>query len=47
MNLWGHFCTINHHKWLVMKHCFRLGLYWRGLTHDLSKYMPSEFTDVR
>lgn len=47
MNLWGHFCTINHHKWLVMKHCFRLGLYWRGLTHDLSKYMPSEFAYVR
>ena len=42
MNLWGHFCTINHHKWLVMKHCFRLGLYWRGLTHDLSKYVPVE-----
>ena len=23
--------------------CFRVGLYWRGLTHDLSKYSPTEF----
>ena len=23
--------------------CFRVGLYWRGLVHDLSKYSPSEF----
>ncbi len=26
-----------------MKHCFKCGLIWRGLTHDLSKYSPSEF----
>ena len=38
-----HFKTITHHKILVMKNCFRMGLYWQGLTHDLSKYMPSEF----
>lgn len=35
--------TITEHKILVMKHCFRIGLYWQGLFHDLSKYMPSEF----
>ena len=23
--------------------CFRVGLYWQGLTHDLSKYSPTEF----
>ena len=23
--------------------CFRVGLYWQGLTHDLSKYTPTEF----
>lgn len=23
--------------------CFRVGLIWRGLTHDLSKYSPTEF----
>ena len=33
-----HIRTINHHKKLVMEACFRLGLYWQGLTHDLSKY---------
>lgn len=39
----GHLHTINHHKFLVMKHCFRVGLYWQGLMHDMSKYSPSEF----
>lgn len=38
-----HFKTITYHKYLVMQGCFRVGLYWQGLTHDLSKYMPSEF----
>lgn len=31
------------HKWYVMVECFRMGIYWRGLTHDLSKFLPSEF----
>ena len=26
-----------------MKHCFRIGLYWQGLMHDMSKYSPAEF----
>lgn len=43
MKAWNHFCTITHHKILVMKHCFRVGLYKQGLLHDLSKYTPSEF----
>lgn len=43
MKAWEHLKTINHHKMLVMKGCFRLGLYKQGLLHDLSKYMPSEF----
>lgn len=38
-----HFKTITRHKLLVMKYCFRLGLYWQGLMHDLSKYSPTEF----
>jgi hypothetical protein len=38
-----HFLTITHHRYLVMVNCFRLGLYWQGLTHDLSKYSPTEF----
>lgn len=40
---WRHFCTITHHRFLVMAGCFRVGLYWQGLTHDLSKYSPAEF----
>lgn len=43
MHPWKHFCTITHHRWKVRSHCFRVGLYWRGLTHDLSKYSPTEF----
>ena len=39
----GHLKTINHHRRLVMKGCFRVGLYTQGLTHDLSKYAPIEF----
>ena len=40
MDFWGHLKTVNHHRALVRKYCFRLGLYWQGLTHDLSKYSP-------
>lgn len=39
----GHLRTINTHKCLVMKTCFKLGMYKQGLLHDLSKYSPSEF----
>ena len=31
------------HKWFVMLACFRMGLYWRGIKHDLSKLLPSEW----
>ncbi len=44
MKAWQHFKTITYHKWLVLKGCFRVGLYRQGLTHDLSKYSPAEFT---
>ena len=47
-NVWKHFKTITHHRRLVRHGCFRVGLYWQGLTHDLSKYSPIEFwTGVR
>lgn len=39
----NHLKTITHHKKLVMEHCFKVGLYRQGLTHDLSKYSPVEF----
>lgn len=43
MKAWKHFCTITQHKILVMKGCFKLGLYRQGLLHDLSKYTWTEF----
>ena len=43
MKAWRHLRTITHHKILVMKGCFKLGLYRQGLLHDMSKYSPAEF----
>jgi len=43
MKAWQHFKTITRHRLIVMAGCFRVGLYWQGLTHDLSKYTPTEF----
>ncbi|MGN0818427.1 MAG: DUF5662 family protein, partial [Candidatus Coproplasma sp.] len=43
MHVIKHFITITRHRHVVMRHCFKVGLYRQGLTHDLSKYSPSEF----
>ena len=43
MHALAHLKVINRHRFLVCKYCFRLGLYWQGLTHYLSKYSPREF----
>lgn len=43
MNFFKHLRTITHHRRLVRRGCFRIGLYWQGLTHDLSKYSAAEF----
>ena len=40
---WGHLRTVRKHRRAVRKLCFKCGLYWQGLTHDLSKYSPTEF----
>ena len=40
---WGHWRTVNEHQRLVCGGCFKVGLYWQGLTHDLSKFSPAEF----
>lgn len=37
-NLFRHLKHTHIHRKLVRKECFKLGLYWQGLTHDLSKY---------
>lgn len=39
----GHLRTVHKHRAMVRKLCFKCGLYWQGLTHDLSKYSPTEF----
>ena len=44
MRIWKHFKTITRHKLLVMKYCFKIGLYKQGLLHDLSKYSWTEFS---
>lgn len=44
MGIWKHFKTITKHKILVMKYCFKIGLYKQGLLHDLSKYSWTEFS---
>ena len=35
--------TILIHKWYVFIECYKQGIIWQGVVHDLSKYTPSEF----
>ncbi len=42
-NVIGHFKTITKHRHKVIKHCFKAGIGFQGLRHDLSKYAPIEF----
>lgn len=32
------------HKFWVAYYCFQIGLYWQGITHDLSKFSWTEFS---
>ena len=41
----GHLKTVMTHRKWVRHYCFKAGLYWQGLTHDLSKYSPVEFRE--
>jgi len=44
----GHLKTVLIHKKYVSQGCFRIGLYYQGIVHDLSKFTPVEFmTGVR
>ena len=43
MHIWQHFLTITRHRHKVIVHCFKAGIGWQGLRHDLSKYSPTEF----
>lgn len=44
-NITGHLKTVIIHKYFVGRYCFMCGLYWRGLTHDISKFSPTEFIE--
>lgn len=43
MNFFKHLHTINKHRFLVMRYCFKCHLFKQGLLHDLSKYSFTEF----
>ena len=43
INVFKHLKKILIHKYWVGLYCFKCGLYWRGLVHDLSKFSPVEF----
>ena len=41
----NHFKTITRHRHQVIKNCFKAGIPWQGLRHDLSKYSWTEFSE--
>ena len=42
--LFKHLKTVYTHRKYVRKACFKMGLFWQGLTHDLSKYSLTELS---
>lgn len=44
-NVFKHFKTVMKHKYWVGKYCFMCGIPWQGITHDLSKFSPTEFIE--
>lgn len=46
-NLFKHLKTVNTHRKYVRKMCFKMGIPWQGLIHDLSKYSPKELSIYR
>ena len=41
----GHLSVITKHRFKVFVLCAKVGIFWRGLVHDLSKYSPVEFLE--
>lgn len=41
--VFGHLKTILVHKWWVFYYACKLGIPWRGIKHDMSKFSPVEF----
>ena len=42
-NAFKHFAKICKHKYWVGYYCFKAGIPWRGIKHDMSKFSPVEF----
>lgn len=40
---WLYFKYVARHKWYVMIACFHYRLIWRGIKHDWTKFLPSEW----
>lgn len=40
-----HFKTVCKHKYWVGYYCFKAGIPWRGIKHDMSKFSPTEFIE--
>lgn len=43
INFLKHLKTVIKHKTCVAHYCFKCGLYWQGIMHDISKLAPTEF----
>lgn len=43
MRFFKHLHTVCKHRRLVRRNCFRCGLIWQGLWHDISKFSRAEF----
>lgn len=42
-NIFKHLRRVLIHKYWVAYYCFKCGLYWQGIMHDMSKFSPVEF----
>lgn len=43
MRYWNNLLYILQHKWYVLLECWKKGLYWQGILHDMSKFSLTEF----
>ena len=40
--LWKHICTVCEHKKNVARYCFKFGIGWRGIMHDVQMFAWTE-----
>lgn len=43
--IFGHLKTVLIHKYWVFYYCRKLGIPWQGITHDMSKFSWTEFSE--